>query len=129
MFADVSRSKLDKATALLTPITVDAGTVLMRQGTIADEFLIIADGLVSVTRTLLNDDPQVLATVSSGGVLGEMSLLNHSRRCATAMTIKRSTVYAATPREFFALLEAVPSVKQSIVETSRVRLRDNNLAA
>jgi CRP-like cAMP-binding protein len=66
--------------------------------------------------------------VSAGDALGEMSLLNQSTRCATATTIEPTTVYAGTPREFFALLEAVPCVKESIVETSRIRLR-NNLAA
>lgn len=128
MFADVSKSELTEAASLLTPIIVGAGTVLMRQGSVADEFLLVADGLVSVTRTH-GDDTQILGMVRSGEALGEMSLLHRARRCATAVTIERTTVYAATPLEFFTLLEAVPSVKRAIVAASALRLRDNNLAA
>jgi CRP-like cAMP-binding protein len=124
LFAGIKDSELSIAAALLTPIEVDVGHVLLRQGSIADEFLVVADGLVGITRTCGNES-RVLAMVSAGDVLGEMSLLNNNRRCATATTLQPTTVYAGTPREFFTLLQAVPSVKESIVEACRARVRDN----
>jgi CRP-like cAMP-binding protein len=127
MFAGSGKAELNAASALLTPVTVGAGRVLMRQGSVGDEFLIVADGLVHVTR---DDDrsQSVVAVVTRGDVLGEMSLLHGARRSATATTLGPTTVYAATPREFFALMEAVPSAAQHIVEAANVRLRANMAA-
>jgi CRP/FNR family transcriptional regulator len=127
LFADIKRAQLDRASALLTSVRVKAGEVLLRQGSIPDQFLIVADGLVSVTR----DDGDVstlLAVVGSGDVLGEMSLLYRIRRSATATTLVPTTVYAATPREFFALLEAIPTAGERIVEAASARLCANTAA-
>jgi CRP-like cAMP-binding protein len=124
LFADSKRRELDRASSLLTRVTVDAGTVLLKQGSAASEFLIVADGLVGVTRDGA-DGSTFLAVVTSGDVLGEMSLLHRERRSATATTIVPTVVYAATPREFFSLLDAVPSARRRIVETATVRFRAN----
>ena len=127
LFADIKRAQLDRAAALLTPVRVEAGEVLLRQGSLPDQFLIVADGLVSVTR----DDGDVstlLAVVAPGDVLGEMSLLYRVRRSATATTLVPTTMYAATPREFFALLEAVPAAGERIIEAAGARLCANMAA-
>lgn len=47
--------------------------MLIRQGSPGNEFLIVADGLVNVTRDD-GDDVEVLAVVTPGEVLGEISL-------------------------------------------------------
>ena len=127
LFADVGRAELQKASALLTAVTVGSGKVLMRQGSIGNEFMIVGDGLVEVTRD--DDRPESFLAVATGGdVLGEMSLLHGVRRSATATTRGPTTVYAATPREFFALMEAVPSVAEHIVEAATARRRANQAA-
>lgn len=53
--------------------------MLIRQGSPGNEFLIVADGLVNVTRDD-GDDVEVLAVVTPGEVLGEISLLHRSGR-------------------------------------------------
>jgi Cyclic nucleotide-binding domain len=127
LFADIKRTELHRASALLTPVRLGAGRVLLKQGSVATEFLIVADGLVNVTRDD-GHESKVLAMVTPGDVLGEMSLLHRVPRSATATTLVPTTVYAATPREFFALLEAVPSAAERIVEAATVRLRANMAA-
>ena len=128
LFAGSGKTELNAASALLTPVTVGAGRVLMRQGSVGDEFLIVADGLVHVTRDDDGRRQSVLAVATRGDVLGEMSLLHGARRSATATTLGPTTVYAATPREFFALMEAVPSAAEHIAEAANLRLRANMAA-
>lgn len=127
LFADSGKAELHRASGLLTPVTLGAGKVLMRQGSVGNEFLIIADGLVDVTREDDRDEA-VLAVVTTGDVLGEMSLLHRLPRSATATTRVPTTVYAATPREFFALMEAVPSAAEHIVEAATARRLANQAA-
>jgi len=124
LFAGSGKAELDRAAGLLTLVTLDAGKVLMRQGSYGNEFLIVADGQVEVTR---DDDPdeKVLAVVTKGDVLGEMSLLHRVPRSATAITRVPTAVWAATPREFFALMDAVPSAAEHILETATARQRAN----
>ena len=127
LFADSGKAELRRASGLLTLVTLDAGNVLMRQGSVGNEFLIVADGLVDVTRADGRDET-VVAEVTKGDVLGEMSLLHRVPRSATATTRVPTTVWAATPREFFALMEAVPSAAEHIVEAAAARQRANQAA-
>jgi CRP-like cAMP-binding protein len=123
MFFDITRREAARASTLLTPVKVAAGQQLMQEGSTGREFLVVADGLVEVTR-----EDELLAVVTAGEVLGEMSLLYRVPRSATATTIVPTTVYAATPREFFTLLEVVPSAAQRIVDGAAARLRSNKAA-
>jgi CRP-like cAMP-binding protein len=123
LFFDITRAEAVRASTLLTPVRVGAGQELMREGSAGREFLVVADGLVEVTR-----EDELLAVVSAGGVLGEMALLYRVPRSATATTIVPTTVYAATPREFFTLLEVVPSAAHRIVDGAAARLRANRAA-
>lgn len=127
LFANSSRTEIQRAAALLTPVMLGAGEVLIRQGSPGSEFLIVADGLVNVTRDD-GDDVEVLAVVTPGEVLGEISLLHRVPRSATATTLVPTTVYAATGREFFALLEAAPSAAERIVRAATDRMRANMAA-
>jgi protein lysine acetyltransferase len=127
LFKDGARSELQRARRMLTLVTVGSGEVLIRQGTIGREVLIVADGLVSVTRTD-DDECRVLGVVTAGDVLGEMSLLYQAPRSATVTTLASTTVYVATPREFFSLMYAVPSAAERIVDGASQR-RLANIAA
>jgi len=127
LFADITKAQHATARRLLTPVTVEAGTQLMREGGVGNEVFIVADGLVEVTRGD-GDESEVLAVVGGGDILGEMSVLHGGRRSATATTLVPTLVYAATPREFFALMEAVPSARQRIVDAAATRVRANMAA-
>jgi CRP-like cAMP-binding protein len=127
VFADATRQELRAASGLLTPVTVGADEVLVRQGRVGKEFLIVVDGLVNVTQDR-GADEKILGVVTSGDVLGEISLLHRLPRSATATTLVPTTVVVGTPREFFALLEAVPSAARRIKQAAALRLQANMAA-
>ena len=127
LFADIPSSQLRRASSLLTPVSVGAGEVLLTQGKVAREFLIVAGGLVSVSRAD-DDGAEELTVVNPGEVLGEMSLLHGGPRSATVTALVPTSLFVATPQEFFALLKAVPSAAEQIVRTANERLRANMAA-
>jgi len=127
LLADCSRAELSNAASLLTQITVPAGETLLRENTIGREFLIVVDGMLEVTRRS-GDGTELLGVVGAGDVVGEMSLLDRTPRSATVKTITPTTVFAGSAREFFALLNAVPSAAERISAIARERQQLNRAA-
>ena len=61
-----------------------AGAVLFREGDSGDAMYVIQTGSVEIRR-LIGDQERVLAVLPAGEFLGEMALLNHRPRSATAV--------------------------------------------
>src|SRR5579885_3337765 len=81
LFADLSRRHLDEIAKHADEIDATAGTVLMRQGEIGHELVIIVEGEARVDR-----DGRELARFGDGSFVGEMALLDGLERSA-AVTI------------------------------------------
>ena len=124
LFADCTPAQLAEARRLLTLLTVEAGTVLMREGGLGLEFMVIADGEAAVSI-----DGDQVATLGRGDFAGEMSLLGSTRRSATVTALTPLTLYVANPAEFRGLLDVAPAVAERIVRTADARRETNRRAA
>ena len=113
LFAEASDDQLEAAAALLTPVRVRSGQVLVRQGGIGSEFLVLVDGEVDVNR-IDDDGVTALATLGSGDFVGEMALLGNAARTASVVARTPVTALVANPREFRSLLDAVPSADRRV---------------
>jgi len=127
LFADCTPAEVADARRLLTLLSVDAGSVLMREGGFGSEVMIIADGEATVSRHT-DGGESVVATVGRGDVVGEMSVLNGGRRSATVTAVTPLSLYVASAAEFAGLLEALPVVAERIGRTAAER-RDTNRTA
>ena len=81
LFSEVSRSEMAVVRRHLTPLRIPAGRVLVQEGTLGDEFMIIAEGQATVSQ-----DGHTIAILGRGDLVGEMALLDHTgsgRRNAT----------------------------------------------
>lgn len=74
--------------ALAPPRLFPRGTVMMRQGDIGHSMFLIADGKVNVAVHSPSGDQHV-ATLGSGDIVGEMSLLTGARRSATVTAARK----------------------------------------
>jgi CRP-like cAMP-binding protein len=124
LFADCTPAEVAGARRLLTLLSIDAGSVLMREGGFGTEVMIIADGQATVSRHT-DAGETVVATVGRGDVVGEMSLLHGGRRSATVTAVTPLSLYVASSAEFAGLLEALPVVADRIGRTAAER-RDTN---
>ena len=128
LFAGCTPAEVANARRLLTLLSVDAGSVLMREGGFGTEVMIVADGQATVSRHTGGAD-SVVATVGRGDVVGEMSVLDGARRSATVTAVTPMSVYVASAAEFAGLLEALPVVADRIARTAAERRDTNRRAA
>jgi CRP-like cAMP-binding protein len=124
LFADCSPAELRRISSLVTMLTLDAGTVLMTEGTIGLEFLVIVDGTAKVSV-----GGQVVAELGAGDFAGEMSLLARGPRTATVTAVTPLTVYVCNSAEFATLLEVAPNVADKITRAAAVRSEELRQAA
>jgi len=120
LFAECTRAQLQQIGALTTCIRIPAGQVLIHEGDIAKEFIVILRGTAEVSRHTAHGRGHV-ADVGSGDLLGEMALLNGSRRTATVTATTDLEVLVSSVGEFRTLLEVAPSVGHKIRRASAAR--------
>lgn len=95
-----------------------AGTELMRQGEAGDALYFIESG---TARVIKDDGPPV--TVGAGSVVGEAALLTGEPRSATAVAESAMDVWRVGKREFDAIVEQSPHLRQALSELVAGRSR------
>lgn len=122
LFADLDKRELDHVSQAATDLELDEGNVVMREGSMANEMLIVVEGTLEVTR-----DGQHIADIGPGGFAGEMALLTHSHRHATVTAKTKCSMLHIDGRAFSALLHDVPeiAVKMLPIVASRVTPSDD----
>jgi CRP-like cAMP-binding protein len=124
LFAECSRDELQKVAALGTLVSVESGQVLLREGTPGDQFIVVVEGRLGVSR--MSTGP--VALIGPGEFSGEMALLDHARRSATVTALTPAVVYVSNPAEFQALIE-IPSIGAAVRAASVQRAAMNRTAA
>jgi CRP-like cAMP-binding protein len=94
------------------------GQRIARQGEVETGFFLIVAGSVSIVR-----DGEVLAHLGPGEFFGEMSLLDHEPRVASAVADEPTTCLALPSWDFKRLLEAEPGVATAILQEVANRTR------
>ncbi len=97
------------------------GTVLFREGQPGHSLYLIAAGNVVVRRK-----KHVLATLSSGDVVGEMSVLDRQPRSADAIAHGELEVLRIEGRDLLALTERRPVLTRGLVALLSRRLRERS---
>jgi CRP-like cAMP-binding protein len=117
------RAEVRRVGTLGTRVRVGHGAVLMRQGTIGDEFCIVLSG-----HAYCVVDGQPVALFRKGGCFGEMALLGAGRRHATVITERSAELLVLDRHEFRHLLAAAPTAARTITAMCTARRRANCLA-
>jgi CRP-like cAMP-binding protein len=128
LFEDCSRRELAKVDSLLTMVTIPAGHVLMREGRIGSEFLIIASGQAEVTKSGDYGISKV-AELHDGEFVGEIALLRGVPRTATVTAKTDLTAYVSNAAEFREILRNAPAAAERITQASSLRSGDLAVAA
>jgi CRP-like cAMP-binding protein len=109
-------------------VNIPAGKVLIREGKLGSEFLIIVSGQAEVTKSTGVGVSKV-AELHDGAFVGEISLLQGVPRTATVTATTDLTAYVSNPSEFRELLRTAPAAAQRIAEASSLRSGDLAVAA
>ena len=117
LFASVPRADLERIARLTEDVEVGAGTVLTREGRYESAFYFVVAGTVEIVR---GDRP--VDTVHGGGFFGEIALLDAGPRTATATALTPCELLRFNNREFDALLDTMPAVREAIQQEAEGRL-------
>ncbi len=117
--------------ATLSPMEVDAGETVVRQGDKGRGFYIVESGGLDVVVTSEEGLRLPIARLGPGSHFGEMSLLGGAPVSADVVASERSVLYAATPEEFDELIGRKPELVHCLAGELAIRLKqtDEQLAA
>ena len=118
LFGECAKTDLSKIERLVDEMDLPAGHVLTQQGRVGNEFFIIIDGKVRVDR-----DGMRIDTLGPGDFLGEISLVDHRPRTATAVCETPCRVLVLGHREFHTLMADEPGIAEAVMRSLAERLR------
>jgi CRP-like cAMP-binding protein len=119
LFEGLSKKELRLISQLATELDEPAGTVLIEEGKLGHEFIVLVEGEIEVTR-----DGRTLGHHGPGTYVGEIALLEHRPRTATVVATTPVKLEVIGQREFAGLLEEVPGLSEQVSATAARRLAD-----
>ena len=117
LFSELPKRDRRRMASLMTPLRVEEGRVLTREGSQGREFMIISEGNATVSR-----GGREVARLGPGDFFGELSLVAGIPRTATVTADSEMVVNALNRREFAAMLDQSPVLAQKILAGAVHRL-------
>jgi CRP/FNR family transcriptional regulator, cyclic AMP receptor protein len=102
-------------------VTLAPGEVLFEKGEPGRFIYVVKSGDLQII-----DGNYVYETVSAGGILGEMALVDAGPRSATARAIKQSVVVPVNERRFLFMVQQTPFFAIRVMRVMSARLRAMN---
>ena len=119
LFDGVSKKELEKIAKAGDEINMAAGTVIVDQGQTGREAFVVLEGSVSIKR-----NNRKVATLGPGDIVGELSLLDHGPRTATAICETECELLVLDQRHFRGVLEQVPTLASKLLASLAGRIRE-----
>lgn len=105
LLSGLEHHELDAITQISTEMKIPAGRVLIREGSSAQEMVIVVDGTLEVTR-----NGEHVADIGPGGFAGELAVLRHSTRTATVTAKTEAVILHIDGAAFSVMLRSVPTI-------------------
>lgn len=125
LFEHVSPDDLDTLSVQFEERSLDAGTVVFRQGEEGSTLFVINEGAVEISAGE-GDSKAVLATLFPGQFFGELSLFDGMPRSATATVVKPVKLLALSREKFVRFLRESPDAALAILHEMGERIRQTN---
>jgi CRP/FNR family cyclic AMP-dependent transcriptional regulator len=119
LFGSFGRREIRRVGTLTDEVDLPLGRVLMRQGDVGHEAFIIVRGTATVER-----DGRQIAERGDGDIVGEMALLSELPRSCTVTLTAPSRLLVIGHRDFHSLMDEMPAVRLSVLDTLARRLRE-----
>lgn len=94
LFQELDEDDKAELSSMMIPFRYDSGSEIFKEGDPGGKMLIIASGTVEVQKHRSHGSGRVvIARFDRGGVIGEMSLIDHMPRSATVIAVQPTRVY------------------------------------
>jgi CRP/FNR family cyclic AMP-dependent transcriptional regulator len=119
LFSACSKKELQMLAKRAEDVRVDAGKVLVSEGSAGAEFFVILDGTAKVSR-----HGQEVASLGPSQFFGDLALLDRAPRNATVTATTPMELVVLGQREFSALIDEVPGFAHKLLAGLARRLRE-----
>ena len=119
LFSSCSSKDLERIAKAGDRVTFEKGEVMTKQGDPGKEAFIILSGKATVKRS-----GKKVATISTGSVVGELSLLDHGPRTATVTCDTECQVLVISRGNFLRVIDKVPALTHKLFAALATRIRD-----
>lgn len=117
LFTDLADDRLEKIRKIIAEKSVEAGTIIIKEGTKGTEMFILLDGEVEVSKTLLlkvaghgmdqRDKSLIRLTGDDFAFFGEMTLFDsNAERSASVIATSKCVLAEIAQKDFFELTES-----------------------
>lgn len=114
---------LEAVALSMTLERVSAGAVILREGDLADDLFIVAEGIFEVvSRGETGGDETVVNSLESPDYFGEIGLIENMPRTASVRADAGGAVYRISGSDFLDLVNKAPSLPGTLISTVTRRL-------
>ena len=121
LFDGLSRKELTQLARVSEDLDVEPGTVLCREGETGQEFFVIVDGKVKITRK-----GRRVAMRGGGDFVGEIALLEDVPRTATVTAETPLRLFVLTRKDFRHLIDTNPRIERKVLRALARRLAETS---
>jgi MFS family permease len=118
IFGGLPAPRLEAVARQLTPLPMQAGQVILRQGDPADRFYLVGDGSLRVTQ-VGEEEERTLRDLGTGDAFGEIGLLRGVPRTATVTALSDGTLYVLDGSDFAELMGSGPGLGSRLLDVYR----------
>jgi CRP-like cAMP-binding protein len=115
LFDDFTSEDRDSLCDYLACYAAESSTMVLNEGSVGDFLIIVLTGSVNVLKRDVHGQQRILARVGPGGFVGELSLVDGSRRFASCMTIEPTDLAALTRAELTRLMDERPALGNKVL--------------
>ena len=119
LFEDLSKKELTELARVSEDLEVPAGEVLCREGDTGQEFFVIVDGTIEI-----NAKGKSFGKRGGGDFVGEIALLEDTKRTATVIAKTPLRLFVLTRQDFRRLVDKNPSVERKVMRALARRVVD-----
>ena len=130
LFEGLNSTQLEKVAGITSERVVEAGERIFKEGDAGDEFFIILEGRVRISKHVPGIGEEALAILDPGAYFGEMALVDDTSRSADALAHTRAKLRVIKRDQLDGLMFTDKDIAYTLlwtfVRTLAVRLRETN---
>jgi CRP-like cAMP-binding protein len=116
--------KTDAQAATGNLLSLKPGEYLMKEGDLSTDLFFVKEGCLKIVKKSESGEEILITTIKAGEMIGEVGVLLHKRRSASAVALEESLVITIPKEKFESHFAAQPKWFKILFETVSNRLED-----
>lgn len=116
LFDELSPNELTITADYMNFFEFEKGKILFKEGDPGDYVCFVVEGAVDILKMSATGQKAVIATLTRGSTLGEMSIIDNIARSATVKARKNSTLVLLSRKGFNTILDKHPKIGIKILK-------------